>query len=276
MVFTLSESLKIWIWGGYIVSVFLVYFGVYFYFYVLSDRRAQQVQSVLPNALNMIAANVRSGLTPFQAVKLASIGEFGVLGEEFAKATSLSMGSASFSEHLLEITQRVNSPALQRTLRLFGASLSSGAHVADLLDTLALDINERASLKEELMTNMKTNLMFIMFIIIIGTPMLLAISIHFVDTVTAIQSRSYSFESNSDFGAIDDLGGQVKITSEFIEKVAYGLLFFTGLFAAIFIGAVIEGDPKAGLKYAPVIIISSYVLFFIMRYITSVVMTASS
>jgi hypothetical protein len=107
-----------------------------------------------------------------------------------------------------------------------------------------------------------------MFIIIIGTPLLLSISIYFVDTITVIQGKGGSAGgTSSSFGSLGGLGGEIKITSTFLTYVAYVLLFFTGLFASFFIGAVMEGDFKAGLSYAPVIIISSYALFFTIRYI---------
>ena len=238
-------------------------FGIHTIFFLRADKRANNVNTVLPNALNLIASNLRAGVTPFEAMKMAAIPEFGVFGDELKVATSKSSGVKNFDDYLLEMNTRVNSLTLHRVVRLIVSSLKSGGKLAEMLEGLSTDITEKASLKKELEINIKTNMMFIMFIIIVGTPMLLSISIYFVDSVSAIQDGNDFGDSDiSGFG-----GGEIVITSDFIERIAYVMLFLTSLLAAFFLGAVLEGDIKRGLRYAPIMIIGSYTLFIIAQFI---------
>ncbi|MFT4312369.1 MAG: type II secretion system F family protein [Candidatus Woesearchaeota archaeon] len=246
-------------------SLVIIPFLFFLRFSMISNRRANDVSKALPNALSLIAANLRAGMTPFQAVKLAAIPEFGVLGEEFKIATSRSQSTYGFVYYLEEMNTRVNSPALHRTMRLFVTSIRSGGRTAELLDRLSKDISDRNELKAQMLSNVKTNAMFIMFIIIIGTPVLMAVSIYFVDTVTDIQQNS-SFGTTSSLGGF---GGAITITSQFIAYVSYIVLFITCISASLFLGTITDGDPKQGLRLAPILLILSYAVFFIARFLTA-------
>ena len=253
---------------GWIVTIIISFFSafaVYLYLFFISQKRADEVNNELPNALSSIAGSLRAGMTPFYAVKAASIGEFGLLGEEFKRATNRAIGVKPFTHYLLDIPNRVNSSQLNRSLRLFVSSLRSGGHVTELLDELAEDMTQRFALKNELLTYMKTNVMFIMFIIIIGTPLLLSISLYFLDTVTEIQQSNAGALSDDNFSL--GLGGEIAITSAFLLNVSYVMIFLTGILACFFLGGVMDGDIKKGLRYAPYLILGPYILFFIARFL---------
>ncbi|MFW5746188.1 MAG: type II secretion system F family protein [Nanoarchaeota archaeon] len=256
------------IMGGAFLSVFILFFFAYLILYFIADRRTTKANDVLPDVLKMMSANLRAGMTPYQAMRAAATKEFDPLGQEFLAATNKSIGNVSFEDMVMEIPAHFNSAALSRSLKLFTSSLRSGGRIADLLDELALDISERKSLKNEMVTNTKTNGMFIMFTIIVGTPLLLAISIYFVDVVSGLQAVSGGGGGVAGFG-LGGLGGEIVISSSFLTAVAYGILFLTGLFACMFMGAMIDGDPKKGMKMSPIVVGASFLVFFISRYAIS-------
>ncbi len=248
-----------------VLLFFLIPFVINTYFFLKMDKRSNEVEIVLPNALNLVAANLRAGMTPYQSIKMAAIPEFGVLGKEFERATSRSTGVKNFTDYLEEISQRVNSLTLQRTIRLLVASMKSGGKLAELLEGLSLDISERSSLKKELEVNIKTNMMFIMFIIIMGTPSLLSISIYFVETVSEIQEGTdLDSAQSADIGGFG--GGELSISAVFLERISYVILFMTSLLASFFLGGVLDGDVKRGLRFAPYMVVGSFIVFIIARY----------
>jgi hypothetical protein len=251
-----------------VASPFVALMIGYILLYFIADKRTTFVEHILPDALQMIAANLRAGVTPYQAVKSAAIPDFGPLGKEFERVTNAAIGNVSFREVLLSVQDHFNSPALTRSIKLFASSIKSGGHLADLLEGLAVDLTERQALKKELVTNTTTNTMFIMFTIIIGTPLLLAISIYFVDVVTGLQGSAAGGSTSGGFG-LGAIGGEISITSDFLIKVSYGMLLVTGLLACLFIGSMIDGEAKKGLKWAPVVIGASYGMFLIARFVVT-------
>lgn len=235
----------------------------YFYFFFRAERRSSLVEQNLPDVLHMIAANLRSGMTPFEAVKVACTHDFGPVTDELRSVTTKSHGLVSFSDLLTSTSRNIRSDSFSHSMNLFASSLRSGGHVAELLDGLAQDIVDRQSLRKELIINTATNAMFIMFTIVIGTPVLLAISIYFVDVVGSLQSGDSS-STVQQFG-LAGLGGEISITSSFLTVVSYIMLFVTGILATMFIGSMIDGDPKKGLKWAPLLVAGSFLIFFVAR-----------
>jgi Flp pilus assembly protein TadB len=244
-----------------------IIFVTYMLLYFKAEHRANGANKDLPNALSVISANLRSGMTPYHAVKKAGDDDFGLLSLELKRATARSIGTKPFTDYLLDISTRIKSSQVNRSLRLFVASLRSGGKVVDLLLELSQDISERLTLKKNLMMYMTTNVMFIMFIVIVGMPGLLAISVYFLDTITAItvQNAASLSQSNIGFG-----GGEIVITSAFLISVSYFVIFLTGLFACFFLGAIVDGDIRKGLIYAPLLIGGPYVLFFVARFLIGV------
>jgi pilus assembly protein TadC len=225
---------------------------------------------VLPDALFLIASNLKSGVTPFQAVKSSIRKEFGPLAEAFDVAINKSLGSKSFSNSLIETGDDINSELLRRSMRLFATAINSGSKISALLENMAKDIIERQTLKKELVTNTKTNSMFIMFMVAIGAPFLMAVSIFFVDSVSKIQS-STSIGSVPIEG-MEGMGGTIQITIGFLMIYSYVFLFLTGFMASYFAGVMVEGDGRKGLNKAPVIVGASWIVFILAQYLIKVLL----
>lgn len=247
-----------------IITFLMVEFAAYLAIYFKVEDRTKRVENILPDALQLIAANIRAGMTPYQALKRAAREEFGPLAEELNRATSRALGTESFSDALVSISKRIRSEILGRAIDLFTTAMHSGGHLAKLLEELAVDVEETRSLKKELVTSTKTYVAFIMFTIIIGAPLLLGISIQFITIVTDMQASS----GVSDVGfGMSFLAGEVVISADFLVKVSIGLLVVTSVLAAILLGTIREGKPTYGFRYAPIIAIGSLAAFFIFRHV---------
>ena len=245
---------------GAIAAFALIMILGYLIVYFRMEERTKQVEDSLPDAFQIIAANLRSGMTPYKSLKLTARKEFGPLQEEIKYATSKALGTESFSETLLRMSDHIKSDMLDRALKLFTTAMRSGGHLASLLEELAADISETKALKNELVNNTKMYTMFIMFTIIIGTPLLLAISINFVEMVSSMQEKTGGVVS--DFG-MGFLAGEVTITPDFLTTLSLVMLFLTGVLASMLIGVINEGKPKYGLKIAPTVIGGCYLVFFV-------------
>lgn len=243
-----------------LVLLLIVLFGIYGYYYYLGYHRSIFVEKILPDVLSLISSNINSGLTPYHAVKSAIRDEFGPLADAFQVATNKSLGNKAFEDSICEVADNFKSDSLSRSMKLFSAAISSGSNIAGLLKSLAKDIRERKSLKNELVTSTKTSSMFILFMIVVGAPLLMAISIFFVDIVTGILDNN-EVSDNAAMGIA--MGGEVAVTSTFLNIYSYIFLFFAGVLVSYFSGVVVEGDGRSGLKIAPIIVGLSYAVFFV-------------
>lgn len=259
---TVSQQKIITFCIGFVLSG-LPYMALFAFYYFITRRRASFVENILPDVLSLISSNIKSGLTPYLSVKSAIREEFGPLAKSFEIATNKSIGNKAFYESIQEVSDDYDSDSLRRCMKLFSAAIESGSNLASLLTNLARDIRERQALKNELVTSTKTNSMFILFMVIVGAPTLMAISIFFVDIVSGIMDQS-SVGGGADMGI--SMGGEIAITSTFLTFYSYVLLFFTGLIVSYFAGVIVEGDGKNGLKKAPLIIGASYLVFIFVGF----------
>jgi archaeal flagellar protein FlaJ len=236
--------------GFFLVTLILFYLHIS---YVI-DGRKKMVENILPDFLYLVGNNLKSGMSPFYAFRSAVRPEFGPLSEEIKIATQKSLGVESFSDALKEIGQRIDSKVLNDTTKFFAQALRSGGHLAQLIETTAFDIKQTNRLKTELVTSTRMYTMFILFVVIIASPMLLAVSVQFLNILGSIQTQT------ADLGGTDAAvaggpqfaSGGISITPEFMTMVSYGIVIINSFLASIFIGLLGGGRIRDGLKYAPI------------------------
>ncbi|MBW2984341.1 type II secretion system F family protein [Candidatus Woesearchaeota archaeon] len=249
-----------------LLSLLAVQFLVYIAIYFKAADRTKRVEESLPDALQLMSANLRAGMTPFQSMKLAARKEFGPLKEEIEYATTKALGTESFAKALLSMAKRIQSPLLERAMKLFATSMKSGGRLAQLLEDLANDIAETKALKRDLVTNTKMYSMLIMFMVIVGAPILLSVSIHFIKIISDMQATTGVAEA--EFG-MAFLVGTISLTPGFLIKMSVAVLFVTSLLASMLMGVIAEGNEKYGLRYAPMVITASLAAFAVSRHVIS-------
>lgn len=227
-------------------------------YYIIEDR-AMMAESILPDFLTLVSSNIKAGMTPFSAFRNGARSEFGPLAEEIKIATTKSLGTESFSEALQQLSRRIRSRILKETVSFFAQSIRSGGHIAKLLEITSNDIRSTLELKKELVSSTRMYVIFVIFVVIVATPLLLAISVHFLDMITQIQAGNQP--SLEEVGQFAFLATGLDITAEFMLNIAYALLVGNALLAGLFIGVLGSGKAKLGLRYSPLILIVSFVVF---------------
>jgi len=236
----------------------------YMHLYYLVTERSQRVEKVLPDFLLMVAANLRSGMTPFAAFQASARPEFGPLQSEIIFVSSRSLGTESFSEALRGLTTNIDSAMLRRMITFFENELRSGGKLAHLLETSAEEIRETEDVKRQMLIATKSYAIFLGFILIIGLPLLLAISNQFLITFTKFEKDSPHSELPS-----SRLAGftqpKVKIDGGFIDQMAYVIIIGTSILTSVLIGLIGEGKLLYGLKYFPPLAIAAIFLFMVFK-----------
>ncbi len=244
------------------LGFFLIQFFVYLFAYFKCEERKEKVEQALPDFLQLMASNVRAGMTPFQAMRLSLRDEFGPLKEELQYATTRALGTESFTLVLLQIKERVPSELFHRTLELLASSLKAGGKLSQLLEDLAREVIEVRTLRAELISSTRTYSMFVLFTVLLGAPLLFSISAHFLAVMTSLQAST---------GVASDstLVGTIGITVPFFVHIAYIFLILTSILASALIGVIKTGNYLYGLRYAPFVAVGSVLLFIGFRSLVS-------
>ena len=138
----------------YLISGIVLFSGVHFIGYLIiyfkTEERKSKIENSLPDMLYLIAANMKSGMSPYNALKSSALEQFGPLKDEIEHAIALANSGKSLADSLLGISRHVKSETLSRTLRIFTNAIKSGARMSSLLEELANDISETRNQKREM------------------------------------------------------------------------------------------------------------------------------
>jgi len=228
----------------------------YLHHYYVVEGRAAMVEEILPDFMMLVSSNVNAGMTPFSAFRASARKEFGPLSEEIRIAAAKSLGTRSFSSALKQMSVRIKSKILEETISFFSQAMKSGGKLTKLLETGAMDLRQTQEMKKELQSSTKMYVIFVAFVIVIATPLLLAVSIQFLNMITAIQGES-AVDVSGDVGGVAFLSSEMNIKPDFMQNMSYLLLFGNAILASFFIGVIGQGKAKMGLKYAPIIFLAS-------------------
>ncbi len=231
--------------------------------YYAAGRRAKAVESVLPNFYQLMASYLRSGMTPFQALKSASKKEFGTLKTEVDIATSKALGTQSFTDALLGMSSRVKSDGLKRSTELMVRGIESGGSLASLLEESAANLIENRAMRREIIASSRTYTLMIIFAVLIGAPLLLSISTRFNERI--IDLTSDIGEGVADIKGLETslFVGGTPIAPEKLFWISIASIAITAFISSLLVGIINDGNEKYGLKYAVLFVPISLVLFLV-------------
>jgi flagellar protein FlaJ len=237
----------------------------YVQIYYIVEARSRTVENILPDFLLLVAGNIRAGMTSFSAFRGSARPEFGALSEEIKSVSARSLGVESFTEALSSISNKIKSRNLTETVGFFLQAMKSGGRLAQLLENTSADLRRTQDLKKELQSATATYVIFVGFVIVVATPLLMAVSVEFVELIGKIQGQSLASGAADLAGSGGFVGGKISITPEFLTGIAYILLFGNSFLAGLFMGTIGSSKPLMGLRYTLPMFAISLVVFFISK-----------
>lgn len=264
------------------IAFFAFFLGTPFVAYLLlrmsSESKGKFVETVLPDALQLIASNMKSGLTTERALFVAGRQEFGPLELELKTASKRISAGERVDVALFGISEGVNSNVLKKTIWLISQGIQSGGQIADLLLQLADDLKSQQALEDETKANISIYVMLIFFAALFGTPVLFGISSFIVQILTKQLASVPHIElgnvpGSSGLGPIKAFasGERNQLGATFIFDFSIVTLMLTTLFSALTIGVIEGGKEINGVKYIIPLLLGAFLIFFVVRAVLNMV-----
>ncbi len=238
----------------------------------VADSRGQTVEKILPDALQLIASNIKAGLTTERSLFVSARPEFGALSEELKETSKRIVVGDRLEKALLRIPLRIKSKVLERTIWLITEGIKSGGQIANLLVQLSVDLREENALKAEVSSNTSMYVMLIFMSAAFGAPMLFGISSYIVGVLTDQTSNiNIDQEMIDTYSTKNPALGLIGIPSstiseDFIVLFSMIVLFITSIFASMILGVINTGSEKAGTKFVLPLLVISFIMFFAIRF----------
>ncbi|MGV8142705.1 MAG: type II secretion system F family protein [Candidatus Pacearchaeota archaeon] len=247
------------------ISSFILIFG-----YSLMRVKLEEYQNIkkmeiaFPDFLQLVASNLRAGMTTDLALLTSARKEFDPLDKEIGKMGKELMTGKDIESALLDLGRRINSVKIKRTISLIVSGIRSGGNIAILLEETASNTREREFIQKRAASNVLMYVIFIFAAITIGAPGLFGLSTVLVDVLTSILSGIPEVQA----------GVNLPFTLTKIDLPAGFILYFSLIFicainiiGSLVLGLVMKGEEKEGTRYMIPVLAASISIFFGVRII---------
>ncbi len=231
---------------------------------IAAQRRKKEMEKVLPDALLLMSANIKSGLNIEKAFLLSARDEFGPLAKELRQTAMEMFGGKPIEEALDDLETRVKSGLFKETIKLLIDGLESGGNTAELLESSADDIRNSMELREEINSNIRMYVIFILMAAMVGAPLLFSISVYMSET-TANMWEGTNIGEMQTGGQLGLTFQQPQVNTAFFEQFSVMAIIMINFFAALIISEIKNANVKEGAKYVPFMVILSVMLFFLIK-----------
>lgn len=259
--------------GNFIITgiAFIVSFGVIFttakfMSSLKKSARVKKIESVFPDFLQLVASNLRAGMTVDRAMLLSAREEFDPLDKEILQCGKDISTGKPVDLALKSMSKRINSDKIDKTLLIILSGIRAGGDLAILLEETARNMRQRGFTEKKAASQVLMYVIFIFLAVSIFSPGLFSLSGVLVKTMTNLmgglapdaipQNLPISFST-------------INISESFVFYFSISFIIVMDIMASLVLGLVSKGDEKEGLRYLPIMLILSLSIFFILRKVLS-------
>lgn len=240
-----------------------------FIIYALLEFRIEQrknfMESILPDYLQLTAAEVRGGISVSKAMTTSGRPEFKFFNDDLELLSKQLYSGETMQNALSDFSNRYRSNTLKRTMRMINETVQYGGGMMDLLNQISRDLRNQQIIQKEVSGQLFMYTIFIAFAALIGAPALYGITNEMITITTQVWSKI----SIGALGSVPSVGVSfIHFSKPQITSQAYGyfalvaILIITG-FGAFIVAAISSGVLQNGIKYLPIFVIMGLAVYFV-------------
>ncbi|MFA5105665.1 MAG: type II secretion system F family protein [Candidatus Micrarchaeia archaeon] len=251
----------------FIISTVLLALLVYVFLSMRIESRKRQVESVLPDFLTLAAANVRAGMNVDQAMWYAAKPEFGQFSGEVELVAKRTFGGEPFNTAIDRLNLRYNSKILRRTVSLIKQGLASGGQMADIFDQIATDTRNIQLIQKEIAASLLMYVIFVVFAASVGAPFLFAVSNNLIGILENVFANLPDVSQLPAIGFVRPQPPLIGSADFFMFTIVTTVI--TAIFSSLIIGVIQKGSKTEGLKYLPLFLALSLIIYIAVNSLLS-------
>ncbi len=257
----------------YLVSMFallaLTILGIYFILNLRVYSRTKIMEQALPEYLQLVTTNLKSGMNFEQSLWAAARPEFGILSHEITLVSKKVLTGNDTSEALLEFVDRYDSPTLRRNFQLIIGEIQSGGEIVKVIERVIASLKKTNDLKEELSASVLSFMIFIAIIVVVLAPILfalantlLAVIVGFAELIGgSVGSTSGLGGAGAFIKKLGSLAANKDTLLAMFRQFSYLAIGITALFSSMIVSIIEKGDIRGGVKYVPLFTVLALIVF---------------
>lgn len=261
--------------AGLVVGILYIAF-IYLYLEYLIDARKTKLELMLPDYLQIVAANLRSGISLERAMLLAARPEFGFLTEDVKEMSRRVFGGQTLEASLQDFANKYRSYQLRHALRMVTEALRYGGAMSDLISQISRDIRSQQLIQKEVAGQLMMYSIFVAFAGLIAAPVLYGLTTQMI----VITDGVWNGILQSNPGGLPTTGiaflrpSPPKITPAEYRDFSYAAILVITGFASLIMAAISTGSAVKGLRYLPVFIAVGFIIYFIVQNVIASLFTS--
>jgi Flp pilus assembly protein TadB len=255
----------IWL-GLFALGLILLWLAYLFYLDMKIYNRTKEVEKVFPDFLELASSNISAGMPIDRALWYAVRPNFGVLAKEIEHVAKNTIAGEDLSVALMEFSKKYDSKVIQRSISLLLEGLAAGGELSELLNKIALNIEETRILKRDMAANVTTYVIFITFASIVAAPALLGLSTQLLAIISKITASISTQNSSSSAGFFSFSFSSSSVSVQNFKIFAYVMLTISSISAAAIVNIIQTGKVKDGIYRIPTFIAISLAIYFLSSY----------
>lgn len=259
-VFLLLTATIVYLAVGIVIGAVLFGFLAKFYFDIRIYKRTKKIEEILPNFLESVNVNLKAGMT-FDKALWNSVEEgFGVLEKEIEIVAKKEMSGEDITKALGELRDKYDSPLLNESLNLIIVGIEEGADITDVIEELVKNIKETTFLRKQAVANVMNYIFFIAIIATVISPVLFAFSYNLLIILKSIGSKITSSAGPLKIAVPSFIGEILFDVNNFVVFSRLCILAISTASTFIIIN-LIKGSLKEGVKYVPIFVLVSLLIY---------------
>ncbi len=256
-----------WILGLVIFIGLIVLTWLYLYFSAAlkESARISKMEEVFPDFLQLMASNLRAGMTIDRAMLLSARKEFDPLDKEITETGKDIATGRKIKEALLDMADRIGSNKIEKTILLIISGIEAGGNLAVLIEQTASGMRERGFVEKKAASSVLMYVIFIFVAVAAGAPLLFSLSGVLVGVMTDLLVGVPDM-SNAAINLPFSMTG-VGISVSFVVWFSVVFILAIDVLASLVLGLVAKGEEKQGLKYLPFLVVISMIVYFLTRVV---------
>ena len=252
------------------ISFFLIsglfFLGLYFRGTLKRASKIKKMENSFPDFLQLMASNLRAGMTIDRAMLLSSRPEFAPLDKEILNVGKDIATGKSIEGALIDMTKRVKSEKIKKTVLLVISGIRAGGNLAVLLEETSRNMRERYFVEKRAASSVLMYVIFIFLAVSVGAPILFSLSSVLVETLAGLLAGMPEVESSM---AVPFTLSGVSVSVVFIRYFSLVFMITIGALSSLVLGLVSKGEEREGLKYLVPILALGISIFFGVRIFLS-------
>ena len=219
----------------------------------IQAKKKKEIQDKLPDFLVEIGNSVSAGMTVFEAVKVASKGDYGKLTPEIQRMTAQLSWGVPIRTVFSNFAQRMKSTTIERIVVTINRSLEMGGSTSKIFKAAAKEIEQVKRVEEQRKTNMATYSIVIMMSFFVFLAVILIIDKTIFVSFFDLQQKTADTQLS---------GMQMNIIDPTMLKYAlYSFVFVQSVGAGVLSGFMMDGKISSGIRYSFILVLISFFVF---------------